>query len=60
MMCGSQVRQMPKDDKTHGAVHNMLQDDGVKKASTEEFDTVRSKDFNFHSLRSVIISHLKT
>ena len=31
-----------------------------KQMATKEFDTIRSKIFSFHSIRSVIIAELKT
>ena len=38
----------------------MHQDDEEKEVATQEFDAVRLKIFNFHSVRSVIITKLNT
>ena len=50
---------MPKDDKNR-LVHETCQDDWYKEVSLQEFDVVSSKVFNFYSIRSVIITRLKT
>ena len=46
--------------KKHWEVNDMHQDAKEIDVSTKEFDLVRSKDFNFHSVQSVIIAKLKT
>ena len=51
---------MQKDDKRCRPVHNMCQHDEDKDVATQEFDVVRSKVLNFHSIRSVIIAKLET
>ena len=38
----------------------MCQDDENQEVATQEFDMVRSKLFNFHTISSVIITKLKT
>ena len=42
------------------AVHDISKDNKDKKVATQEFDVVRKKSFNFHSIRLVIIAKLKT
>ena len=44
----------------HREVHNTSQDTEEVEMSTEEFDMVRSKVFNFQSVWSEIISKLRT
>ena len=59
-LCRIQSMQVPKDDKRQRAIHNTCQDDGDREVTTQEFATVSSKVFYFHSIRSVIITKLKT
>ena len=40
-------------------IHNMCQDAEDREVSTKYFDMVRSKTFNFYSVRSVIITKLR-
>ena len=40
-------------------IHNMCQDAEDREVSTKYFDRVRSKTFNFYSVRSVIITKLR-
>ena len=56
----SHDRQVPKDDKRCREVHDTHQYDEGKEMAILEFDVARSNVFNFHSLRSVIITKLKT
>ena len=44
----------------HREVHKMYEDAEEIEVSTEEFDVVRSKVFNVHSVLSVITAKLKT
>ena len=47
------------EDKRHIAVHDMHLDDEDEEVSMQESDVVKSKVFNFHSIRSVIIAKVK-
>ena len=58
--CRNQSWQVPKDDKRCRSFHNMYQYNDDKEMGTRDFDVVRSTIFNFHSLRIVIITKLKT
>ena len=52
----------PKKTMAKGCrvIHDMCQNNEDKELATQEFDVVRSRIFNFHSTRSVIITGLKT
>ena len=46
--------------KRHRAIHNLQLDDENKELTMHEFDSVKSKVFNFLSIRSIEILKLKT
>ena len=51
-------QKKPKErHRADRAVHDTQQD---RDASDQEFDVVRTKTFNFHSIRSVLITKLRT
>ena len=58
--CGNQSRQVPKDNKRFRKIHNTCPDEEEEEVVTQEFDVIRSKFLNLHSIRSVIIAKLKT
>ena len=59
-ICRGQNRQASKDDNRYRAVYDMYQDAEGKEVETWECNSVRSKVFHVHSIRSVIIAKLKT
>ena len=46
-------------DKRHKAFHDTCQHNEEQEVATQEFGVLRSKIFNFHSVRSAIIGKLK-
>ena len=52
------MRDIVREKQREG--HDTCQDTEDREVSTEEFDVVRSKVFNFHSDQSVIMTMLKT
>ena len=51
---------VPKDDKWCRAVYDTCQDDEDKEVATQICDAVRSHSFNFHSIRLITITKVKT
>ena len=59
-VCRSKRRKVPKDDNRHRTVHDRHQDDQDEEMITYNSDMLRSKAFNFQSIKSVTIAKLKT
>ena len=61
---GVQKHKQKNDDRccqeNHREVHDICQDVKEIEISAEEYDTVRPKVFNFHSMQSVIVVKLET
>ena len=55
----SHSRQTARDDKSR-VVHDMFQDSEDLEVTPKQADIVRSKVFNFHGVRSMLITPLNT